>query len=253
MLKKGQYMKKILLLTLAVIAQSMYQLRAESYCKLFQISSNSIYCLIEQILTNDDNNDRKKAFENLESKLAGILSENLKSESKSDIHYTGESRANLLVSSFKTQLAQFDSRFTNELAGELLGFIEYQIVVPTKKGKNIAKYKEIADNIETLEKKNPTGPTAKAQKAQIEKQIATLESKWDELAEKEAQTDKEIKKFMADMSIILSNQMKTKKVSKDQSKLLRQANLAKLEQNELWHAKITNAVQTRKRKGQPLF
>jgi len=128
-----------------------------------------------------------------------------------------------------------------------------RIVVPTKKGKNIAKYKEIADNIETLEKKNPTGPTAKAQKAQIEKQIATLESKWDELAEKEAQTDKEIKKFMADMSIILSNQMKTKKVSKDQSKLLRQANLAKLEQNELWHAKITNAVQTRKRKGQPLF
>ncbi len=158
------------------------------------------------------------------------------------------------MSSFRNKLSRFDthlavqiSQFTEELAGDLLGFIEYQIVVPLKRGKNIATYQKIANKIETLEKKNPKHGST--EEAQIEQEIAKLESEWDELAEKEAQTDKEIKKFMADMSIILSNQMKTQKVSKDQSNLLKQQNLEKLEQNELWHAKIINAFQTAKRKG----
>jgi hypothetical protein len=227
-------MKKILLLTLAVIAQSTYQLTAESYCKLFQLSSKSTYCLIQKILTNDE---RDKAFENLQSKLQGIFST--------------ESRANLLVSSFKHMLSLFDLKFTNELAVKLLDFIEYEIVVPVKRGNNLAIYKKIADKIETLEKKNPKHGSK--EEAQIEKEIAKLESEWDELAEKEAQTDKEIKKFMADMGIILSNQMQTKKVSKKQSDLLRQANLAESEKNGLLHTKMINAVQKAERKGKPLW
>lgn len=211
-------MKKILLTLITLAAASAHQINAKSYCGLIN-RNNSSFCLIQRIITKDD---RDKAYDSLSSKLTDSIKR--------------DSTRLSLIDMLRNKVKSFELQPSHYAAADLLKFIQFQILIPVKKGPTASEFEKIATKMEKIEK-------TKGSDAQ---ELDDLEAQWDKLEIKEAQKDSELKDFMDDMAIILQNYVDTQKLTFNDS-IFTKANRDRLDKNQLSQAKIIDAVQRQRR------
>jgi hypothetical protein len=170
-------MKKLLLLAIALVAHSTYEVTATSYCAKAKRESNSTYCSIEKILKGESTDADYE-----------ILRKKLKQKGKTVAD----------VDTLKMHLERYmEGKISRDF---LIRFIKEHIVLPVKVDPNLPKGIEKLDSeILGLIKRSDSSRATNELKVKLSHEKIELENKRQKLLNQQETTRNEIDNFLKAM------------------------------------------------------